>query len=50
MFAAYLADRVMKNQQEAINLYKEIKEKFPKSQQAFDADKYLAQNGIYNVK
>ena len=50
MFAAYLADKVMKNQQEAIALYKEIKVKFPKTQQAFDADKYLAQNSIYNVK
>lgn len=48
-FAAYLADRVMKDQKEATALYKEIKEKFPRSQQAFDADNYLAQMGVYNV-
>lgn len=48
-YAAYLADRVMKDQKEAIALYKEIKEKFPRTQQAFDADNYLAQMGIYNV-
>lgn len=46
--AAYLADRVMKDSKEAIGLYKEVKEKFPKSQQAFDADNYLAQLGVYN--
>ena len=49
MFAAYLADRAMKDPKEATALYKEIKEKFPKSQQAFEADGYLAQMGVYNV-
>jgi hypothetical protein len=49
MFAAYLADRVIKDPKEATALYKEIKEKYPKSQQAFEADGYLAQMGIYNV-
>lgn len=49
LYAAFLADRVMKDQKEAVALYKEIKEKFPRSQQAFDADKYLAQLGVYNV-
>ena len=48
-YAAYLADRVMKDSKEAIALYKEIKEKFPKSNQAGDADKYLAQLGVYSV-
>ncbi len=48
-YAAYLADRVMKDQKEAIALYKEIKEKFPKTQQAFQADNYLAQMGVYNT-
>lgn len=48
-YAAYLADRVMKDQKQAIDLYKEIKEKYPRTQQAFDADNYLAQMGIYNV-
>ena len=47
--AAYLADRVMKNQKEAIELYKELKEKFPTTQQGFEADNYLAQLGVYNV-
>ncbi len=49
MFAAYLADRMMKDPKEATALYKEIKEKYPKSQQAFEADGYLAQMGTYNV-
>jgi hypothetical protein len=39
----------MKNPKEAIDLYKELKQKFPRSQQAFDADNYLAQLGVYNV-
>lgn len=47
--AAFLADRVIKNQKEAIALYKEVKEKFPKTQQAFDADNYLAQLGVYST-
>ena len=49
MYAAYLADKVIKDPKEATVLYKEIKEKFPKSQQAFEADKYLAQLGVYEV-
>jgi tetratricopeptide (TPR) repeat protein len=48
--AAYLADRVMKDQKEATALYKEIKEKFPRSNQASTADNYLAQMGVYNVE
>lgn len=48
--AAYFADRVLKNKDEAIKLYKEIKEKYPRSQQAFDADNYLAQLGVYNTE
>ena len=48
--AAYLADRVMKNSKEAIALYQEIKEKFPNTEQARDADNYLAQLGIYNTE
>ena len=47
--AAYLTDRVLKNQKEAIELYKELKEKFPRTSQGFDADNYLAQLGVYNV-
>ncbi|MET0634954.1 MAG: tetratricopeptide repeat protein [Chitinophagaceae bacterium] len=47
--AAYLAQRVMKDNDEAIKLYKEIKEKYPTTTQAADADNYLAQLGVYNV-
>jgi len=47
--AAYLADRVLKDQKEAISLYKELKEKFPRTREGFDADNYLAQLGVYNV-
>jgi len=47
LLAAYLADRVIKDSKEAIALYKEIKEKYPKTQQAFDAEGYLAQLGVY---
>ncbi len=47
--AAYLADRVLKNQKEAIELFKELKEKYPNTQHGAEADTYLAQLGIYNV-
>lgn len=47
--AAYLADRVIKDSKEAIALYKELKEKFPKTTQASDADNYLAQLGVYST-
>ncbi len=46
--AAYFADRVMKNQKEAISLFKELKEKYGKTEKGFDADKYLAQLGVFN--
>ena len=49
LYAAYLADRVIKDQKEATALYKEIVEKFPNTQQSSDADKYLAQLGVYNA-
>jgi tetratricopeptide (TPR) repeat protein len=47
--AAYFADRVLKNQKEAIELFKELKEKYPRTQQGFEADNFLAQLGVYNV-
>jgi tetratricopeptide (TPR) repeat protein len=47
--AAYLADKVMKDSKEAISLYKELKEKYPATQQGIDADKYLAQLGVYDA-
>lgn len=62
--AAYLADRVMKNPKEAIELYKEVKQKFPNArissnndkggyttERASDlADNYLAQLGVYSTE
>jgi tetratricopeptide (TPR) repeat protein len=48
--AAYFADRVMKNSKEAIELYKELKEKYPRTQQGSQADNYLAQLGVYNTE
>lgn len=48
--AAYLADQVMKNNTEAVTLYEEIRAKYPRSQQSFDAEKNLARLGIYSSK
>lgn len=45
--AAYFADRVLKNKETAIDLFKELKEKFPRTEKGFEAEKYLAQLGIY---
>ena len=39
----------MKNQKEAIELYKEMKKKYPR-EQGQDADNYLAQLGVYNAE
>lgn len=47
--AAYLADKMMKDTKEAILLYKELKEKYPATQQGIEADKYLAQLGVYDA-
>ena len=47
--AAYLAQHVLNKKDEAIALYKELKEKYPRTQPGFDADKYLAQLGVYKV-
>ncbi|HLG40881.1 MAG TPA: tetratricopeptide repeat protein [Chitinophagaceae bacterium] len=49
LLAAYLADKVMKNQKEAIELYKELIEKYPATTQKTDAENYLAQLGVYNA-
>ena len=48
--AAYLADRVLKDTKEAISLYKELKEKFPRTQKGFQVDMYLAQLGVYKTE
>ena len=46
--AAYFADRVLKNRKEAIDLFKELKEKYARTEKGFEAEKYLAQLGVYN--
>ncbi len=48
--AAYLADKVMKDQKQAIDLYKELLEKFPGTARVKYAEKYLAQLGVYNTE
>lgn len=47
--AAYLSQKVLNNPKEAITLYTEIKTKYPRSREGFDADNFLAQLGVYNV-
>ncbi len=44
--AAQLAEKTG-NTKEAIDLYNQLKEKFPNTQQSNDADKFLAKLGIY---
>lgn len=46
--AAYFASRVMKNKEVAIDLFKELKEKYPRTEKGFEAEKYLAELGIYS--
>lgn len=48
--AAYLSDKVLNDKKGAIELYKEIKTKYSQTQWAFEAEKYLAVNGVYNVE
>jgi tetratricopeptide (TPR) repeat protein len=45
--AAYFADQVLKNTSEATSLYEQIRKKYPRSQQSFDAEKNLARLGVY---
>jgi len=46
-FAAALSEKSGKTK-EAIELYKQLKDKYPGTQQGNDADKYLAKLGVYN--
>jgi hypothetical protein len=46
-FAAYFADRVVKDKNQSIELFKELKQKYNNTQFSFEADKYLAQAGVY---
>lgn len=50
MLAAYFADRVMNDKKQAEELYRKIKKKYSGTQAANDADKYLAQMGIYKTQ
>lgn len=43
----YLAQKVLNDTKTAAELYKEVKQKYPRTQQGFDADNYLAQIGVY---
>jgi len=43
----YFAQKVLNDNKTAAELYKEVKQKYPKTQQGFDADNYLAQIGVY---
>jgi predicted negative regulator of RcsB-dependent stress response len=47
--AGYFATRVLNNKSEATTLFKELKEKYPRTQYGFEADKYLAQLGVYDT-
>ena len=48
--AAYLAQTKMNDTKQAIDLFKELKEKFPNTQRGNDADKYLARLGVYRTE
>jgi hypothetical protein len=48
--AAYLSDKVLNDKSGAVDLYKEIKAKYRGTQWSAEADKYLAQNGVYDVE
>jgi tetratricopeptide (TPR) repeat protein len=47
-YAAAYADK-MKDQKEAIELYTELKQKYPSTREGNEADKYLGKLGVYNV-
>ncbi len=48
--AAYLAQRTLNDTKAATELYKEIMDKYPGTEQAGKADTYLAQMGVYNTE
>ena len=48
--AAYLAQTKLNNTKEAVELFKELKEKFPNTQRGSEADKYLARLGVYETE
>lgn len=46
--AGFLAQKSMNDPKTATAIFQELKAKFPKTQQAFDAENNLAQMGVYN--
>jgi predicted negative regulator of RcsB-dependent stress response len=48
--AAYLAQAKLNDRKQAIDLFKELKEKFPNTQRGSQADKYLARLGVYTTE
>ena len=46
-FAASLSEKIGKTK-EAIELYKEVRDKFPGTTAAFESEKYLAKNDVFN--
>lgn len=49
LMAAYFADRVLHDKKQAEDLYREIITKYPGSQSGSEAEKYLAQMGVYTT-
>jgi len=47
--AAYLAQAKMNDNKQAIELFKQLKEKFPNTQRGSQAEKYLARLGVYSA-
>lgn len=45
--AAYFAQKVMNDTKSATSLFQELKKKYPTTQQALEAETYLAQMGVY---
>lgn len=50
--AAYSTDKLLNDKAGAIELYKEVRQKFGRTQStwSYEAEKYLAANGVYNVE
>ena len=48
--AAYFASKVLNDKEEAIELFKELKKKYSKTEKGFEVDKYLAQLGVYDAE
>jgi predicted negative regulator of RcsB-dependent stress response len=48
--AAYFAARIMNDKEEAIDLLKELKKKYARTEKGFEVDKYLAQLGVYETE